>query len=350
MSLGTVAVVDDVSLVTKSLGRLLRRSFRKEDLDYQIVVSQRPDQVLDQVQQSHEELVLVISDIMMEPINGLDFLRSVKAQCPDALIIVLTGWINREIFTQINQELDLFSYQEKPWDDEQFIRTVKNALNLYRRKKLLNRYVPEQVVKAVMTRPTNEVLEGVELEATILSLDVRNSTALFNTKTMGPKNALKHLNRYFEHLLPIVEEYGGVLDKFMGDGMLVLFGVPFPTATPAHEAQQAVRCAWRLRQVVQELNEAEGKWPLTIGIGICTGTVIAGNVGTTHRANYTVLGQAVNTAFRLEKAIRPLTDTIFLSESTYAHVQDLVAVKTHDLIIPEKGELAAYEVVTLSDN
>jgi adenylate cyclase len=102
-----------------------------------------------------------------------------------------------------------------------------------------------------------------------------------------------------------------------------------------------------MRETVHVINARTGEEPMTLGIGICTGLVIAGNVGTRQRANYTVLGTAVNRAARLEKAARPIQDGILISDSTYAHVNDTFRVQRRDDLdgIRQDESLVAYEVL-----
>ncbi len=345
MPLGSVIIVDDESIITRPVRRLLRRLFKQESMDYEVYDYQSPEDALGWIAKKEYDVALVISDIMMQPMNGLDFLREIKETHPETLLIVLTGYADQEMFRNLNEQLELYSYYEKPWNDEKLQRTVRNALNLYRRKRLLSRYVPDEVVEKVLMHPDDEILEGVELETTILFLDVRDSTFLLSSDDIGPKKALEYLNTYFEKLLIVLEVYGGILDKFMGDGFMALFGVPVPAAAPADDAQNAVLAAIKMREIVHELNKVQKETPLEIGVGISTGTVIAGNIGSQHRANYTVLGSHVNIAFRLQRAVKPITDGILISQTTYDYVKEVVEVRPYDLLSSKIGEIETYEVL-----
>ena len=345
--LGMVVIVDDEKIITNSVARQLRRLFKQENLPYKVVTSQEPGKFLNELEGHDIDLAVVISDIMMEPMDGLEFLRAVRTKYPDALLIALTGYADEHAFRVLKDELELYSYQEKPWEDHELKRIIRNALDSYRRKKLLNRYVPKEVVEEVLRRPGDEILTGMELEATILFLDVRDSTHLFHSETLGPKEALKHLNIYFKGLLAVLDKYNGILDKFMGDGMMALFGVPNSRQTPAGDAKDAVLAALEMREIVQRLNQSSSQLPLEIGVGISTGSVIAGNIGSEERANYTVLGNNVNIAFRLERAAKPIQDGILISQSTYQYVKDVVEVRAYEPL-PAKGKresVPVYEVV-----
>lgn len=344
--LGMVVIVDDEQIITKPMARLLKRLFKDEGLHYKVVTSQSPSDALELIKSSNRDLAVVISDIMMEPMDGLEFLRQVQDKYPDALRIALTGYADQQAFRILKEEIELYSYQEKPWNDDEIKRIIKNALDSHRRKRLLNLYVPKEIIEAVLNRPDDEILEGREVEASILFLDIRDSTQLFHSETMDAKDALRYLNMYFKELLIEIYQHSGILDKFMGDGIMALFGVAISSDTPAEEAKNAVAAALGMREAVHRLNLLNPDTPLTIGVGISTGTVIAGNIGTEYRANYTVLGNDVNIASRLEKEA-PDDDDILISERTYEYVKDFVTVGKYKPL-PAKGkrhEIQVYKVI-----
>lgn len=141
-------------------------------------------------------------------------------------------------------------------------------------------------------------LGGEEREVTVLFSDLRDFTSL--SEKLPPAEVLALLNRYLDRMSGIVERHGGVIDKYIGDAIMALFGAP--VALP-HAAARAISAAQDMKAALAELNRelaAEGKPALGIGIGINTGRVIAGNMGSATRLNYTVIGDAVNLAARLE--------------------------------------------------
>lgn len=345
--LGLVVIVDDEEIITKPVARLLRRVLSETGLNYRVITSQSPSEVFDLVERSGGELALVISDIMMQPMDGFEFLRKVKARYPNALLLVLTGYADQMAFDVFKRQLELYGYQEKPWDDDQLTRTIRNALDSYRRKVLLDWYVPKEIVEEVVSHLDDRVLEGLELEVTILFLDLRNSTDLFYANKLTPKESLRRLNSYFGELVAVLEKYGGILDKYTGDGLMALFGVPSPSNAPVVDAQNAVLAALEMREAVWRMNERYSEMPLALGIGISTGFVIAGNIGTSKRANYTVLGNDVNIASRLEKFAKSTKDGILISQHTFKYVQDIVETRPYDPL-PAKGEresVPVYEIL-----
>jgi adenylate cyclase len=145
-------------------------------------------------------------------------------------------------------------------------------------------------------------LGGEEMEVTILFVDLRNFTRL--SQSMAPPDVLALLNRYFDRMSGIVEIYLGVVDKYMGDAVMALFGAP--VAHPNH-ADSAMLAALEMKSGLARLNaelETEGRPKLAFGIGINTATIIAGNIGSSRRLNYSVLGDGVNIAARLQDLTR----------------------------------------------
>ena len=163
-------------------------------------------------------------------------------------------------------------------------------------------------------------LEGQEAVATILMTDIRNFTNL--SERADPATVLNWLNEYFGQLVPIVTNNGGVVNKFDGDAMLAFFGILPRRLSPKHGAQAACQAAVAMIKAIDALNAqriARGDAPLITGIGVNTGVVIAGGLGTSDRLHYTIIGDAVNTAQRLEALTRQVYSTsgILVSGSTY---------------------------------
>jgi adenylate cyclase len=141
-------------------------------------------------------------------------------------------------------------------------------------------------------------LGGEEREVTVLFSDLRDFTAL--SERLPPAEVLALLNRYLDRMSAVVERHGGVIDKYIGDAIMALFGAPVAAPDAAARALAAARAmAAALDQLNAEL-AAEGRPPLALGIGINTARVIAGNMGSRSRLNYTVIGDGVNLAARLE--------------------------------------------------
>ncbi len=157
-------------------------------------------------------------------------------------------------------------------------------------------------------------LGGVRQEVTILFSDIRGYTTL--TESMGAAQTVAMLNDYFSLMIDEIFAEDGVLDKYIGDALMAVFGVPFPSAT---DAIHACRCALRMLDALDIFNERlqqQGRPSISIGIGINSGEVISGNIGSEKRLEYTCIGDAVNLASRLEGASKTYGVPIILQEST----------------------------------
>ncbi len=190
-------------------------------------------------------------------------------------------------------------------------------------------------------------LGGESLEVTILFSDIRSFTTL--SEKMDPQQLVGLLNEYFTEMVGIVMDEDGVVDKYIGDAIMAVFGAPVPKP---EDAVNAVRAAVLMRKALRHLNErleARGIPPLRTGIGIHTGPVVAGNIGSERRMEYTVIGDAVNLASRLESNTKDLGVNVLISEDTYARVKDaIVARPVKEITVKgRKQPVMTYEVLGL---
>jgi adenylate cyclase len=186
-------------------------------------------------------------------------------------------------------------------------------LNL-RRRDGLSRFLPKQVVERVM-QLGDAPLQPVQREVTILFSDIRDFTAL--SETLQPRQVLELLDDYFGHMTHIVMARDGIVNKFLGDGMMACWGVPDDRED---HAELAMRAALDMRAKLEELNahrELHGQPRLRVGIGLHTGMVAAGMLGGAEQHEYTIIGDAVNLASRVEGLTKELGVDILVSESTW---------------------------------
>jgi adenylate cyclase len=165
---------------------------------------------------------------------------------------------------------------------------------------LLDKNVSPEVAARLLRE--GAALGGEEREVTILFADLREFTAL--SETLPACELVRELNRYLDRMSTAIEAEGGVIDKFIGDAIMALFGAP---VGQDDAADRALRAALRMREALVALNAelaAEGVPPLAFGIGINTAHVVAGNIGSQHRMNYSVVGDGVNVAARLQSLTR----------------------------------------------
>ena len=179
-------------------------------------------------------------------------------------------------------------------------------------------YFPPTVVRRIMANPELIMARGQKKELTILFSDIKSFTTY--SSTMKPDEIQRLLNEYFGMMVDIVFKHEGTVDKFIGDGLMVFFGDPEPQSD---HARRGVLAAIEMQKKTRELKkkwEAEGRFPIQIRIGINTGPVVVGNMGSPRRLSYTVLGADVNLAQRLES--NAPVDGIMISQRTYELVKD----------------------------
>jgi adenylate cyclase len=166
-----------------------------------------------------------------------------------------------------------------------------------------SRFLPEYVVKQILENPDSFKLGGVNQTLTVLFADIRGFTRL--SEHAPPERVVQLLNNYFTAMSDIIFAHGGTLDKYIGDGLMALFGAP--TATPA-DACNAVAAAVAMQRRIGVINEqlrAEGLSEIAIGIGLHTGVATVGYIGSERRSEYTAIGDTVNLAARLEQNSQP---------------------------------------------
>lgn len=178
-----------------------------------------------------------------------------------------------------------------------------------------SRYVPSQVVEQLLENPDLLRLGGEEREATVLFSDLEGFTTV--SETMPPPHLASLLNEYLTEMTRVVIENGGIIDKYLGDGIMAEFGIPL--AHPNH-ADQAVRAALSMQVGLRNLNaewEKQGRVQVNCRIGIHTGQLVAGNLGSDQVFDYTVIGDSVNLASRLEGVNKLYRTQVIISEKTY---------------------------------
>jgi adenylate cyclase len=207
---------------------------------------------------------------------------------------------------------------------------IYTALTIYRylteereRKKIrgaFSHYVSSSVVNEVLKNPEKLKLGGDMKELTVLFSDIRGFTTI--SEGLSPEEVHRLINEYLTAMTDIVFKHGGTLDKYMGDAIMAIYGAPVDQ--PDH-AQKACDTALEMMQALSGLNAGwakEGRPVIDIGIGINTGMMMVGNMGSEQRFEYTVLGDAVNLGSRLEGANKSYKTHILISEFTYDKVKN----------------------------
>jgi class 3 adenylate cyclase len=222
--------------------------------------------------------------------------------------------------------------------NEHFNEMVEGLRRAERIRDLFGRYVSSAVARQALERGI--ALGGEITHATAMFVDLRGFTAL--TQRLPAAKVVELLNEYYAIVERVCEREGGIITQFLGDGVVIVFGGPL-RPMPDH-ALRAVRAAVGLQRALAERN-ARSDEPLVAGIGICTGDMIAGNVGSRERVTYTIVGDAVNQAARLQVKTRDLGRPILLTESTRAAIGGSNGFVLHPVgAVPLKGIAAPVEV------
>lgn len=196
-------------------------------------------------------------------------------------------------------------------------KKVKEQVDEIQRINKLKRYLSPQIVDTVISKGNDICLENSRKLLTIFFSDIRGFTTM--TENLEPEDTVNLLNEYFSEMTKLVFKHGGTIDKFMGDGLLAFYGDPLECKD---HAEKAVQTAIEMKDVVKLL---QSRWKymnceLHMNVGICTGYVTVGNIGSKERREYTVIGNHVNLAQRLQSEAE--ADQILVNQRTFSMVKD----------------------------
>jgi class 3 adenylate cyclase/CheY-like chemotaxis protein len=281
------------------------------------------------VGRSSKAFDIILTDLNMPgSVNGNELTRRVRSSTSSD-VIIMTG--NPELETTIEALRDgAYDYLVKPFTEEILRYAIRRCLDkrnlskeLAREKTLraeldrsytelstmermrdtFGHFVTPEVARFVLANPNSVSEKGEQKVLTVLFADVR-SFSPFAGK-VPPQQAVSALNEIFSCIIKAIQSEGGILSKFMGDGMMALFGAPAPLN---HHAIVATKAAVKAMQAIESLarfRQEQGLIPLRVGMGINTGEMVAGCLGTAERTEYTVIGDAVNIASRLQGIAKP---------------------------------------------
>ena len=267
-------------------------------------------------------------------IIGLNFVYFIAV-----IILALCGIITNPVIP-IGAEIItfVFGYSFK------FITENRNKEKI---KQAMGKYLSQDIMKNVVNNIDDLKLGGKRAIVTVLFSDIRGFTSM--SEKMSAEDVTKILNEYFTEMEPIITKYNGVINKFIGDAVMAIFGEPIQDL---NHPVNAVRCAYEMLQKVAYLREKwlmEGKPKIEIGIGICTGEVFIGNIGSEARMEYTVIGDTVNLASRIESFNKVYKTNLLVSSSTYSYISDVAdVIKINEVKIRGKAQkMNIYEVLRI---
>jgi adenylate cyclase len=316
-----VLVVDDTADNLYLMSALL------ED-QYEVATAESGQQALD-IAASDQPPELILLDIMMPEMDGYEVLRRLRQQPATAAIpvIFLTALTSIEE-EQFGLDLGAVDYITKPISPPVVLARVHthlersaNARRLQALSEKLGRYLAPQVYKSLFDGSRDAELRTQRKKLTVFFSDIKDFTA--STARWQPEDITFLLNSYFSEMSKIASEYGGTLDKFIGDAMVIFFGDP-ETRGVKEDALQCVKMALAMQRRMAELQilwrEMGSEKTFQIRCGINTGYCDVGNFGSDMRMDYTIIGAEVNKAARLEQAADP--GGILISQETWSLVKD----------------------------
>lgn len=217
-----------------------------------------------------------------------------------------------------------------------------------RLKSTMARYMTKEVADRLL-EAGDAMLGGQLQEATVFFSDIRSFTSI--SERIGAHETVSMLNEYFTIMVDIIFKYGGVLDKYIGDAIMAVFGAPFSSGEDADRALMASIEMMRALRGFNEERARQGKDPVRIGIGINTDKIVSGNIGSMKRMDYTVIGDGVNLASRLEGANKYYGSSILISEFTFRQLKgDYIYREVDRMRVKGKNEpVTVYEILDYHD-
>jgi adenylate cyclase len=351
MTESVVLLVDDEVRVLDSLEALLA-------MDYRVLRAERPDAALELL--AKEQVALVVSDQRMPGMTGTELLTRCREVSPETVRVLLTAFTDADALMESINAANIYHFILKPWDPAELTTTVRRGVERHRlggeRDQLVrdlagknadleatladlratqDRAVREASVRAQLQRYVSPRLAGMALgnptlleqpgdwrEATVLFADIRGYTRLVET-TPGPI-VIRLLDGYLAEMIDVIFRHQGTVEQLIGDEIVVLFGL---TEDGADAPARAVRAAIDMVAAVRRLARhwaTEGLPRFDIGVGIASGPVLAGTIGSAERRELIVVGRPMIAAARIQRMTRLFDAHIIAAEGTFRQVQDLV--------------------------
>jgi adenylate cyclase len=342
-----ILVVDDNRYNTRLLQSLL------EGQGHQVVVATNGKQALKCATETPPDLILL--DVVMPDMDGFATTRALRAlKVTETVPIIMVTALNDTKEKVKGFEAGADDFLSKPFNGIELLARVNSLLRIKRlhdelleKNKLLERvlmrYVSEDVAREILNNPAENLqLGGQSCEVSVLFADIRGFTHF--SEQRHPAQVIELLIRVFSKLTPVVFDYRGTLDKYLGDAIMAFYGAPLPSSdSPA----QAVCSAWAMQKKFAQLQQEHAIMEdLGLGVGICTGEAVVGNVGSERIMDYTVIGNTPNTARRLQECA--LAGQILIDEKTHEAIKG--AFRTRKIeSIELKGcsqHIQVYEVLT----
>ncbi len=294
-----------------------------------------------------EPFDLLLLDIAMPEMDGLQVLEQLKADLKlRDLPVIVTSAIEELDKVVRCIELGAEDYLHKPVNPVLLRARIGASLEKKRlrdqQKELVRRFATSEVAQDIDA--SGFALGGQTVQATAMFSDIRGFTAI--AEQLPPEETIELLNTYYTLMFDAITGHGGVVNQMVGDGLMAIFGAPLPLANRSGAAVAAAREMIEMIELFNREPDRAGKAPIAIGIGIASGSVIAGYTGTQRRATYTCVGDAVNIAARLESHSKSCGHAVLIDDTTRRDLDGACELKSLGAV-SLKGKAAPVEVFAL---
>ena len=353
-----ILVVDDTPANIQTVAAILKGR------GYQLSVATNGKQALEVLEKIQPDLILL--DVMMPELDGFETCQRIKSTAPWRNIPVIFLTAKTETADIVKGfEVGAVDYVGKPFNAHELLARVNTHLTIDQLRlsladknvelarahelvrRAFGRYVSEEVAESLLRTPEALDLGGEERDATILMSDLRGFTAM--AERLPPREVIEVLNLYLETMVEVITRYEGTIDEIIGDAILVIFGAPLPCDD--HPAK-AVACGVAMQLAMIDVNErleTKDRVQLEMGIGIHTGRVVVGNIGSLRRTKYAAVGSNVNMAGRVESFTTG--GQVLITEETRGRIEAPLRVDGQFQVAPKgaRRHLFLFEIGGIGD-
>ena len=342
---GRLLVVDDEPQNRDLLTRRLRKR------GYEVAAVAEGREALHALEAGAFDLMLL--DVLMPGMSGLEVLEAIRttrsaSEFPVIMATALGG--SDDVVEALRHGAN--DYVTKPFDMPVLLARIETQLSLQRAsreiaglaqqleirnafiRRTFGRYVSDDVVTNLLESPEGLEIRGEKRRVTILMSDLRGFSGL--TETLSPTQVVSLLNGYLGTMAEVIQAYGGTVDEFLGDAVLAFFGAPVSRADDAERAVAAALAMQLAMASVNESNRRAGLPEIEMGIGIATGDVIVGNLGSERRTKYGAVGSSVNLSARIESYT--LGEDVLVCDDTYAQLGPILQADAPQIVHPKGFE------------